>query len=201
MKGYTPTSFIDHHYPDGFSGAKLSELERKQLVAIAREISKKRSIVMGSPLLALSGSDGEETVVVCLGGMHGDPYLVESKIDLERECSITASVTKLKNDPDDANASLIVELCNFNLNYEPSNDLAHISLSGEERALQASHFSQNITRRMHNSSFHCLVGSWRRRNWHIEAHNVWIRRRCQGNECRRIQTCYLNEGTCSKGLG
>ena len=140
VKGYTPTSFIDHHYPDGFSGAKLSELERKQLVAIAREISKKRSIVIGSPPLALSGSDGEETVVVCLGGMHGDPYLVESKIDLERECSITASVTKLKNDPDDANASLIVELCN--LNYEPSNDLAHISLSGEERALQASHFSQ-----------------------------------------------------------
>eukprot|EP00956_Cyclotella_meneghiniana_P035102 scaffold111374_cov76-Cyclotella_meneghiniana.AAC.2 len=141
VRGHTPTSFIEHHYPDGFSGGKLSEVERKQLVAIAREIAKKRSIVMGSPPLALSGKDGDEPVVVCLGGMFGDAYLVESKIDLERDCIVTASVSKLKNEPDDANESLIVELCN--LNYEPSNDLAHISLSGEERALQASHFRKH----------------------------------------------------------
>ena len=155
VRGHTPTSFIEHHYPDGFSGGKLSEVERKQLVAIAREIAKKRSIVMGSPPLALSGKDGDEPVVVCLGGMFGDAYLVESKIDLERDCSVTASVSKLKNEPDDANESLILELCN--LNYEPSNDLAHISLSGEERALQASYCRKHQSAHASIlSSFHCL---------------------------------------------
>lgn len=137
IKGYTPTGFIAQHYPDGFSGGQLSEVERKQLVAIARVIAMKRGAAMGSPPLALSGSSDSPTddeVVVCLGGMFGDAYLVQSKIDLERDCSITASVTKLQKDGQHADTSQVVELCN--LDYEPSSNLAQVKLAGEDRALQ-----------------------------------------------------------------
>lgn len=136
IKGYTPTGFIAQHYPDGFSGGQLSEIERKQLVAIAREIVRKRGAAMGSPPMAMSegGEEDpkEDEVVVCLGGMFGDAYLVQSKVDLERDCSITASVTKLQKE----DSSHVVELCN--LDYEPSSDLALVSLAGEDRALQVS---------------------------------------------------------------
>lgn len=139
IKGYTPTGFIAQHYPDGFSGGQLSEVERKQLVAIAREIARKRGVAMGSPPLALSGntdSSNEDEVVVCLGGMFGDAYLIQSKVDLERDCSITASVTKLQKEGDEDDASHVVELCN--LDYDPSSDLAQVLLAGEDRALQVS---------------------------------------------------------------
>ena len=138
IKGYTPTGFIAQHYPDGFSGGQLSELERKQLVAIAREIARKRGIALGNPPMTLTGnccSSKEDEVVVCLGGMFGDSYLVKSKIDLERDCSITSSVTKLqKTEDDDVDEVHVIELCN--LDCEPSADLAQVSLAGEDRALQ-----------------------------------------------------------------
>ena len=94
---------------------------------------------MGSPPLALSGntdSSNEDEVVVCLGGMFGDAYLIQSKVDLERDCSITASVTKLQKEGDEDDASHVVELCN--LDYDPSSDLAQVLLAGEDRALQVS---------------------------------------------------------------
>lgn len=138
IKGYTPTNFIEEHYPEGFSGGQLSEVERKQLVAIAREIARKKGIMMKSPPLALSGSSGEnaneDEVVVCLGGMFGDAYLVKSKIDLEKDCSITASVSKLQKEGDGTDATLVVDFCN--LDYDPSGDMAQVSLAGENRALQ-----------------------------------------------------------------
>lgn len=143
VKGYTPTGFIAQHYPDGFSGGQLSEVERKELVVIAREIARKRGIIMGTPPLAMCSNDGKNTnedeVVVCLGGMFGDAYLVQSKIDLKRDCSITASVTKLQDGCTDA--SHIVKLCN--LDYEPSSDLAQVSIGGEDRALQVSQCGLN----------------------------------------------------------
>jgi propionyl-CoA carboxylase alpha chain len=140
VKGYTPTGFIAQHYPDGFSGGQLSAVERKELVAIAGEIARKKCILMGSPPLAFSGKDGEKAhedeVVVCLGGMFGDAYLVQSKIDLERDCSTTAYVTKLYQEGDRTDESHVVELCN--LDYEPSGDLAQVSVGGKDRALQVS---------------------------------------------------------------
>lgn len=96
---------------------------------------------MKSPPLTLSESGDENTneeeVVVCLGGMFGDAYLVKSKIDIERDCSITASISKLQKEGDDSDATLVVELCD--LDYDPSHDMAQVSLAGEDRALQASY--------------------------------------------------------------
>jgi acetyl/propionyl-CoA carboxylase alpha subunit len=154
IKGYTPTSFIAQHYPDGFSGGQLSEVERKQLVAIAREIARKRENALGSPPMTLTGhGDGskEDEVVVYLGGMFGDSYLVKSRIDLEKDCSITASVTRLqKKEDDDVDEKHVIELCN--LDYEPSTDLAQVSLAGEVRALQV---CQNVSLKLF--SFYLLI--------------------------------------------
>ena len=52
-KGYTPTSFIGEHYPEGFSGGQLTEVERRELVVIGREIGRRRGVVTGLPPLAL----------------------------------------------------------------------------------------------------------------------------------------------------
>ncbi|EED90363.1 hypothetical protein THAPSDRAFT_263480, partial [Thalassiosira pseudonana CCMP1335] len=116
VKGYTPTGFIGQHYPNGFSGGRLSEKEICELVVIAREIGKKRC-------------------------MFGDAYLVQSRIDLERDCSITASVTKLpcadsgeRSENDGSKAAQAVVLCK--VDHDPADDLALVSLPGEERALQ-----------------------------------------------------------------
>lgn len=142
IKGYTPTGFIAQHYPDGFSGGKLSEVERKQLVAIARQIARKRGNLLRAPPLTLTfsvdDSAGEDEVIVCLGGMFGDAYVVKSKYDSDRDGVITASVVKM-NEGDNTVGSQIVELCN--LNYEPADDLAQVSLTGEDRAIQVGHYT------------------------------------------------------------
>jgi propionyl-CoA carboxylase alpha chain len=146
VKGYTPTGFIGQHYPDGFSGGRLSEKEICELVVIAREIGKKRCMSMESPPMVLTGSgggEGTDEAIVCLGGMFGDAYLVQSRIDLERDCSITASVTKLpcadsgeRSENDGSKAAQAVVLCK--VDHDPADDLALVSLPGEERALQVS---------------------------------------------------------------
>ncbi|KAL9180548.1 hypothetical protein ACHAXT_011001 [Thalassiosira profunda] len=137
IRGYTPTSFIGEHYPEGFSGGQLSDGEKGELAAIAREIARKRGSRKDDPLLALS-SDGEEEVVVCLGGMFGDAYLVKSTRGLSNDgTGINCSVTKLSKDVDadpDAGDAQLVELSK--LEYEPSDDLAHVKVAGESRALQ-----------------------------------------------------------------
>jgi propionyl-CoA carboxylase alpha chain len=141
VKGNTPTGFIDTHYPEGFSGGRWSETERRELVAIAREIQRRRERVLGAPPLALvggsnGGDNGEDEVVVCLGGMFGDAYLVRSIVDsgTHGSESVTSSVTKLSTTHEDE-----IEVVNISkFDYEPSNDLAHVKIAGENRALQVS---------------------------------------------------------------
>ena len=138
IRGYTPTSFIGEHYPEGFSGSQLSEGEKGELVAIAREIARRRGLRMDDPPLALSG--GEEEVVVCLGGMFGDAYLVKSAMGMSNDgTGINCSVTKLSKDddadePSAAGETQLVELSK--LEYEPTDDLAQVKVAGESRALQ-----------------------------------------------------------------
>ena len=158
IKGYTPTSFIEEHYPEGFSGGQLSERERRELVVIAREIMKRRERVIDAPPLPLlSSKDVAEEAVVCLGGMFGDAYLVQSvKDDVGGVAS--SSVTKLpkrninhdneENDVgqrggnDDEDNMQIVNLSE--LEYMPSSDLARAKIEEESRALQVSCIQQML---------------------------------------------------------
>jgi len=131
VKGHTPTGFIGEHYPDGFVGGQLSEKERREMVVVAREIQRRREVRMDEPPLALlSASSGDEEVVVCLGGIFGDAYLVRSNGDSSND--VTSSVTRLGTDDEDD-----VEVVNLSaLEYEPSDDLAHVKIAGMSRALQ-----------------------------------------------------------------
>jgi len=143
VAGYTPTGFISTHYPDGFSGGRLSEFEMKELVAIAGEIVGRRQVVMDNPPLALlNDNDGtEKEVVVCLGGMFGDAYLVRSSRGLAPETGVSSIVTKLSKSGDgntvteeEEEAEELVKLSA--LEYEPSGDLAEVVIEGERRSLQ-----------------------------------------------------------------
>ena len=152
IKGYTPTSFIEEHYPEGFSGGQLSEGERRELVVIAREIMKRRERVTDTPW-QLSSEDVAEEAVVCLGGMFGDAYLVRSVKD-EVGGVASSSVTKLPKrniNHGDAETAVghggedIVQIVNLSeLEYMPSSDLAHVKIEGESRALQVSCIQQML---------------------------------------------------------
>ena len=75
---------------------------------------------------------GDEEVVVCLGGIFGDAYLVRSNGDSSND--VISSVTRLGTDDEDD-----VEVVNLSaLEYEASDDLAHVKITGESRALQVS---------------------------------------------------------------
>ena len=149
LRGYTPTGFIDEHYPDGFSGGQLSEKEREELAVIARELFRIREIVMDSPPLVSSSEedlsdvmdekDATEEVVVCLGGMFGDAYLVETKFGLGGRESI-ASVTKLSKDTGGEIWEKAQSVNLSSIEYEPSSDFAHVVVSGQSRSLQVSYF-------------------------------------------------------------
>jgi len=149
VRGITPTGFIGQHYPEGFHGAILCEREKCELVVIAREIDRRRNrrekIATTTVVDAKAGEEGEE-VVVCLGGMFGDAYLVRSATGGDSTC-ISASVTKLpKRDDDDDGGnndvkeevtvidSQLVEVSS--VEYKPSSALAKVEIAGECRALQ-----------------------------------------------------------------
>jgi propionyl-CoA carboxylase alpha chain len=142
VKGITPTGFIGQHYPEGFHGAVLSDREKSELVVIMREIDRRRKAAHARD----GGGVGEDDVVVCLGGMFGDAYLVRSAPgNSTAGGSISASVTKLPKRVDDGDDekkeedvnvvdSQFVELSAFE--YKTSSALAIVEIAGESRALQ-----------------------------------------------------------------
>jgi propionyl-CoA carboxylase alpha chain len=164
VNGYTPTGFIDEHYPDGFSGGHLSDREREELAVIARELFRIREIVMDSPPLASFEEDVTngfvdekgvtEEVVVCLGGMFGDAYLVETKFGSGGRESI-ASVMKLSEDAGGEMWEKAQSVDLSSLEYDPSSDFAHVVISGQGRSLQVRKF-------VCFSSFLCRVLSFLR---------------------------------------
>jgi len=95
--GDTPTSFIETHYPDGFSGVKLTDHEQHSLAASLACVASVRRSMLGQPPLAMAevvdhevddwyGMDDEddegemdicsETCIIVLGGPHGVPFKV-----------------------------------------------------------------------------------------------------------------------------
>ena len=140
VAGYTPTSFIETHYPNGFVGGLdcLSGVERCELAVIAREVIGKRVSMLGSTAI---GVGGEEDVVVCLGGMFGDAYLVSSSstttIDSDKH-DITATVTRLSKE-DNVDKEVMAHpqsVAVSALEYDPSSDFAYCRVAGESRVLQ-----------------------------------------------------------------
>ena len=139
VAGYTRTSFIKTHYPDGFVGGLgcLSEVERCELVAIAREIVRRRALALG---VTTAGGGGEEDIVVCLGGMFGDAYLVSTLWTVhDGNRDVTASVTVLRSEmnvDEEVVAHPPQSVTVTALEYEPLRDFAHCKIAGMSRVLQ-----------------------------------------------------------------
>jgi len=134
IQGYTPTGFIGQHYPDGFSGGQLSERERRELDFIATEIARMREGLLKNPPMALL--DGTDGVIVCLGGMFGDAYLLCHQ-SIDDEGVLSSYVTKIQNGDDEIvliDDGQFIEMSE--LEYEPSSDFANVQIGGESRALQ-----------------------------------------------------------------
>ena len=135
-------------------------------MVIAREIQRKREAKMDNPPLAMFCSSNEETdsdsrsvahgeeVVVCLGGMFGDAYLVQSGTS---DVGITSSVTKLatggSEDDEASDEDSTAHLVNISeLEYEPAGDFAQVKVAGESRALQVS-FTNRFCCMLQNQGF------------------------------------------------
>jgi len=69
IKGDTPTSFLDQHYPDGFQGVKLSRIEESDLAISAAIIDVTRRTLREQA--QLSASDNDNELVIRMGGMFG----------------------------------------------------------------------------------------------------------------------------------
>jgi len=80
IAGDTPTNFIPIHYPDGFTGVKLSAEEEAEAVAMAAAIGLWRADILGRPPLLSRKTEENDEVIVCVGGMFGKPYSVRGDI-------------------------------------------------------------------------------------------------------------------------
>ena len=145
VRGETPTGFIDAHYPDGFSGGRLTAEEMKEYAAIAGLVHERRRESTGGPPLPLDapagagGAAGGPTTtekVVCVNGMFGDAYRVRTEVGPKG--FTTWSVAKLGDDEDD---ETIVKSDWGDVNYHPRDDFACVPVSSDDsRVVQVSVF-------------------------------------------------------------
>ena len=120
--GRTPTSFLDKHFPK-FDGVKLTESQEEELAVAVALIGLSRQSLQPSV------ADGEEPLIIRLGGMFGTSYRVEMG-------SEDATVQRIgdENSPDGNCRTVALQP----VEYEPVRHLAHVTLDGIPRSLQVS---------------------------------------------------------------
>ena len=141
-KGKTPTNFIDLHYPDGFVGVQLSSKERAELVAITATVNSWRRSYLDLPPLPMNriSTNGEEELVVCLGGMFGSASTVHvtdsdsGKILVEHMPKDITSGAGDESDHDDL--SMSHEVVIDSIQYDPINPVVEVVINGEQKAIQ-----------------------------------------------------------------
>lgn len=120
--GDTPTSFLPTHYPDGFSGVKLSSEETHEYAVAAAAIMATRQELLDEA--ALQSEDG--TVYVRFGGLFGTSYSVEWADES------TAKVVDLSQE----NATPQMVKLDAPVELDPTRYAAKISLNGKPRTIQ-----------------------------------------------------------------
>lgn len=146
--GDTPTSFIETHYPDGFTGVKLDEHENHCLAASLACVSACRTRMLNSPPLAMAeprdeeddyldfeyGDEEEEaepteSCVVVIGGSHGTPYKVGFNM---WGGPTTVQRLGVKGGEDGE----IMELDVGSVVYDPADPFARIEINDESKTIQ-----------------------------------------------------------------
>lgn len=143
VEGNTPTSFIETHYPDGFTSVQLTSIEEAEAVAIAASVSIWKGEVMQRPPLPMVDSvygtyDDDETpsseLVVCLGGMFGTPFHVVA--DNVEEGVLT--VTKMVKSEDEQHQH--DEICHSvkldDISIDVGNPIIDVVVNGKDKTLQ-----------------------------------------------------------------
>mmetsp|Transcript_15423 Transcript_15423/g.29087 ORF Transcript_15423/g.29087 Transcript_15423/m.29087 type:complete len:761 (+) Transcript_15423:1774-4056(+) len=127
IAGDTPTNFIQLHYPDGFSGVSLSIREKSELAAIACVAGKMRGVALDRPPLPCLPESGVEssTLVVCLGGLFGTPFLVQC-------CAEKIHVSEMSEDGDREPRTFLLDRIEFESNAR----VISVRVNGEDRFIQ-----------------------------------------------------------------
>jgi propionyl-CoA carboxylase alpha chain len=133
VEGKTPTSFLPTHYPDGFTGVKLTSTEEEDFAVAAAAIDEVRRRWLQQPPLSGSTNDENKAVMVRMGGMFGDAtYRVE--LDFEEHVARVAAVER------DETGTTVGEprSVKFNplLDYQASKYLVKVSLDDTTNSIQ-----------------------------------------------------------------
>ena len=133
VEGETPTGFIDAHYPDGFSGGRLTATEMKEYAAIAALVHERRRAEAGGPPLPLdaggaAGDVGPHSTerVVCVNGMFGDAYRVRTEVGPNgfTACSVVRF-------GDDGDVETVVKSDWGDVDYHPRDEFACVPVSSD----------------------------------------------------------------------
>lgn len=124
--GETPTSFLETHYPEGFSGVELTQPQQEELAVAAAMIQSHKM-----------PSKGTTTVMVQLGGMFGKAFMVT----LGEEAANVQYITKTPEEEDDGlSRTVMLDAVKgedgSTLDYQPRRNLAQVSLDGRPRFVQ-----------------------------------------------------------------
>jgi propionyl-CoA carboxylase alpha chain len=129
--GATPTSFLPTHYPSGFHGVQLTDVEKEEFAVAAALIGVERRKIFQQPSLAggsAKAGEDDEVVIVRLGGQFGPAYRVSLTTP-------TAFVEALDASGKPIGDGRVVKM-DSEVQYEPTKFLASLTLDGKTRVVQ-----------------------------------------------------------------
>ncbi len=161
-EGKTPTNFIDMHYPDGFSGVKLDNIEKAELVATVAAIDSWRREYLDCPSLpchTIAEESGGEELIVCVGGMFGTVSKVKA---VDGKMIIQHLSTTKGNSEKDSVVESEHEISIESIDYHPTNPIVDVTLNGADHTIQIQTDTNNIGKihtRYNGAEYDCLVMS------------------------------------------
>mmetsp|Transcript_13081 Transcript_13081/g.27663 ORF Transcript_13081/g.27663 Transcript_13081/m.27663 type:complete len:885 (-) Transcript_13081:129-2783(-) len=131
-EGRTPTNFIPTHYPEGFAGVELTDEEREELAALSAAVGGWRMALLDQPPLPCTAAadDVEADMVVCLGGMFGEAYIVAAS-DPESS-KLTVRPWTAKDDEKVEAREMEIQIGG----YEYTSPVVEVCVDGVEKAIQ-----------------------------------------------------------------
>ncbi len=165
IDGSTPTNFIDLHYPDGFIGVELDNVERAELAAVITAVTlwKREYLSKPNPKSNSDLVNGEEEFVVCMGGMFGDSSIVRVQ-----DGSIHVSHVKTRNNVNNYSKKVeengngdIYDIAIDSIEYNPTNPVVEAVINGIPKAFQVQNENNIGTFNVQycGSNLDCLVMS------------------------------------------
>lgn len=135
QEGKTPTNFLPHHFPDGFKGVVLNEMENLEFVVAAAIISKDRQeylnlpVYPGGPAKANINTIHSNALIIRVGGLFGKAYSI--LIADDKRSAIVQEYEGMT--PKDSQTTVTID---SSVTYEPLRHAANLTLNGEARTIQ-----------------------------------------------------------------